>query len=246
MISVAVSIYVLWPCTNPISFHKFPENPHGVCKKERDFDKTSLDEKLVFGRSKKEIPALRDTIFFFTSVSMLCHKSEEMSENPNWGARNSEHDNRFKANDSFSLEEELTVNIIDEPWSLSTSTKNSFKKNKVVKSPDIQNFGHSPGKSTLLFSPIVASSGTEEKCLFQKSSVTELGVANALSLVDKQHQNVQWKDRNWTFRLDSFTNRRLTFKLGKKSQGNQAWERVKTRKHERNRERYTWNFFHFN
>ena len=150
---------------------------------------------------------------------MLCHKSEEMIENPSWGARNSEHDNRFKANDSFSSEEELTVNITDEPWSLSTSTKNSFKKNKVVQSPDIQNFGHSPDKSTLLFSPIVASSGTEESSVteLQKSSVTELGVANAVSLVDKQHQNVQWKDRNWTFRLDSFTNRRLTFKLGKKA-----------------------------
>ena len=71
-------------------------------------------------------------------------------------------------------------------------------KKTVVKSPDIQNFGHSPDKSTLLFSPIVASSGTEESSVteLQKSSVTEIGVANAVSLVDKQHQNVQWKDRN--------------------------------------------------
>lgn len=70
IISVAVSNSVLWSCTNPICFHKFPENPHGVCKKERDFDITSLDERLVFGRSKIEIPALRDTVFFL--LQCLC------------------------------------------------------------------------------------------------------------------------------------------------------------------------------
>ena len=132
-------------------------------------------------------------------VSDLRTASEEMSEDSSWGDRNSGDNDEFKGNDYFHFEEEVTVNVTDQSWPLSKTSKNSFKINKCVKPPDIHNFGHSPGKTTLLFSPIAACSDTKENYLLQKISVTEQGVLNAAYLVYKEHQNVQWTDLNSTF-----------------------------------------------
>ena len=57
--------------------------------------------------------------------------------------------------------------------SASESRDNSFRVNKGVKSPDINNFGHSLSETLLSFSPTTTNSGTEEKCISQNLSVTE-------------------------------------------------------------------------
>ena len=46
---------------------------------------------------------------------------------------------------------------------VSESRQNSFRVNERVKSPDINNFGHSPRKNPSPFSPTASDSGTEEK-----------------------------------------------------------------------------------
>ena len=78
------------------------------------------------------------------------------------------------------------------------SRDNSVRVNKGVRSPDISSFGHSPSKTTLSFSPITTNSGTEEKWLLRKSSVTEQRISIGASLVGEKHRNIQWKDLNST------------------------------------------------
>ena len=73
-----------------------------------------------------------------------------------------------------------------------------FRVNKSVRPPDINNFGHSPSKTPLSFSPATANSGTEEKWLLRKSSVTEQRISIGASLVGEKHRNIQWKDLNST------------------------------------------------
>ena len=50
---------------------------------------------------------------------------------------------------------------------------NSFRVNKGVRPPDVNNSGHSPSKTPLSFSATRTHSGTEEKWILQNSSVTE-------------------------------------------------------------------------
>ena len=87
---------------------------------------------------------------------------------------------------------------------------NSFRVNKGVRPPDINNFGHSPSKTPLSFSPTTTNSGTEEKWLLRKSSVTEQRISTGASLSGEKHQNIQWKDLNSTSSSSSFTDASLT------------------------------------
>ena len=80
--------------------------------------------------------------------------------------------------------------------SASESRDISFRVNKGVRSPDINNFGHSPSKTLLSFSPTAANSGTDEKCLLRKSNVTEQRISSGASLVGEKHRYIQWKDLN--------------------------------------------------
>ena len=70
---------------------------------------------------------------------------------------------QFKRNDYFPFTEKNTINKTDVPGYVSESRDSRFRVNKGVRSPDINNFGHSFSKTPLSFSPTVANSGTEEK-----------------------------------------------------------------------------------
>ena len=76
-------------------------------------------------------------------------------------------------NDYFPSTEKITINKTDVSGYVSEPRNNRFRVNKGVRSHDINNFGHSPSKTPLSFSPTATNSGTEEKWLLQKSNVTE-------------------------------------------------------------------------
>ena len=78
------------------------------------------------------------------------------------------------------------------------SRDNSFIVNKGIRSHGINNFGHSPTKTSLPLSLTATNSGTEEKWLSQTSSVTEQRISIGASLVVEKHRNIQWKDLNST------------------------------------------------
>ena len=85
------------------------------------------------------------------------------------------------------------------------SRDNSVRVNKGVRPPDVNSFGHSPSRTPLSFSPITTNSGTEEKWLLRKSSVTEQRISIEASLVGEKNRNIQWKDLNSISSSGSFT-----------------------------------------
>ena len=103
---------------------------------------------------------------------------------------------------------------------------NSFRVNEGFKSPDINNFGHSPRKNPLSFSPTATDSGPEEKWLLQKSSNTEQRISIGASLVGEKHQNIRWKDLNSASSSSSFTDT----SLAGWGEGT-AWEGIKLEGH---------------
>ena len=79
-----------------------------------------------------------------------------------------------------------TINETNMSGYVLESRNNSFRVIKGV----INIFGHSPNKNSLSFSPTAANSGTEEKWLLRKSSVTEQRISIGASLVGEKHQNI--------------------------------------------------------
>ena len=98
--------------------------------------------------------------------------------------------------------------------SASESRDISFRVNRGVRSPEINNFGHSPSKTLLSFSPTAANSGTDEKCLLRKSRVTEKRISSGASLVGEKHRYIQRKDLKSTSSSSFFTDRCFTHWFG--------------------------------
>ena len=98
---------------------------------------------------------------FFTSLPEICYEAESQwwPQLRRWNFW----DTQFKESDYFSLTERITVNKADRSGPISESTNNSFKVNKGIRLPDIYNFGYSPSKNPLPFSPVSANSSTKEK-----------------------------------------------------------------------------------
>ena len=115
---------------------------------------------------------------------------------------------------TISLPQKKLQSIKHVSGSASKSRNISFRVNKGARSPHINNFGHSTGKTPLLFSPTATNSGTEEKWFLQKSSVTEQRSLIGASLVGQKQRNIQSKDLNSTSSSSSFTDRCFTNRLG--------------------------------
>ena len=116
-----------------------------------------LDDMLIIGMTREEIS--------FTSVPGICYISEKVSDDTSLRDRISGNDSQFKGNDHFPSTEKTTINKTDVSGFVSESRNNSFRVNKGVTPSDINNFGHSPSKTPLSFSPTTTNSGTEEKWL---------------------------------------------------------------------------------
>ena len=128
-------------------------------------------DMLIIGRTREETITLRDS-HSFTSVPRICYKSEQVSDDTSSGDRICGNDSQFDENDYFSSKDEITINKTDVSGSVSESRDKNFRIYKGVTSPDMNNFGHFPSKTTLLFSPTATNSGTEENW-FLLSSVTK-------------------------------------------------------------------------
>ena len=219
---VPVSMPMLWPCTSPICFHKTPKDPHGPFK-DRDTHSNLFGRHVDYWQDKGRDYSSARYSRFFTSVPGICYKSEKVSDDTSSEDRISGNDSQFKRNDHFPSTEKSTNNKTDMSRLASESRDNSFRVNKGIRSPDINNFGHSPSKTPLPFSPTTTNPGTEEKWLLRKSSVTEQRISIEASLVGKKHRNIQWKDLNSTSSSNSFTDRCFTHKLGGGLGRNENW-----------------------
>ena len=216
--SVRVSLPVLWPCTSPICFHKTPKDPHGSFKKYKHTHNNLFGRHVDYWQNKGRDYSSTRYSQSFTSVSGIFYKSEKVSDDTSSG-----NDSQFKINDYLPSTEKITINETDVSGYLSECRNNSFRVNKGVRSTEINNFGHSPSRTPLSFSPAATNSGTEEKWLLQKSSVAEQRISIGASLVGQKHRNIQWKDLNSTFSPSSFTSRCFAHILGGSLGRNENW-----------------------
>ena len=90
----------------------------------------------------------------------------------------------------------------------------------------MNNFGHSPSKTPLPFSPTTTDSGTEEKWFLRKSSVTEQRISIGAFLVGEKNRNIQWKDLNSTSSSSSFTERCFAHRFGGSLGRNANWRKM--------------------
>ena len=81
------------------------------------------------------------------------------------------------------------INKTDVSESVWKSKKKFLKLTKTLGNLTSTIFAHS-SKTPLSFPPAASNSGTKEKWLLRKSSVTEEGVSNGGSLVEENHQNI--------------------------------------------------------
>ena len=79
-------------------------------------------------------------------MSVICYKSEKVSDDTSSGDRISGNDSQFKGNDYFPSTEETTINKTDVSGFVLESRGNSFGVNKGIRPPDIKSFVHSPAK----------------------------------------------------------------------------------------------------
>ena len=149
---VPVSIPMLWPCTSPTCFHKTPKDPHSPSKKDMDTHSNLFGRHNDYWQDKRRDYGSTRYSHSFTSVPGICYKSEKVSDDTSSGDRISGNDSQFKGNDYFPSTEKTTVNKTDVSGFVSESRDNSFRVNKGVRLPDINNFGHYPSKTPLSFS----------------------------------------------------------------------------------------------
>ena len=168
-----VSLPVLWPCTSAIYFDKTPKDSRGPFKKDTDSRISLFGRHVDYWQNKGTNYSSMRYGQSFTSVPGIFYKSENVSDDTRSGNRIFGSDSQFKRNDYFPSTEKITINKTDVSGYVSEPRDNSFRVNKGVRSHDINNFGHSPSKTPLSFSPTATNSDTEEKWLLQKSNATE-------------------------------------------------------------------------
>ena len=148
-----------------------------------------LEYMLIIGRTREETIALRNTVILLLQCLgfAINHKKSVMApvqERKLLGMIVS------SKGRTISLPQEKLKSIKDVSGSVSEST-DSFKVDKGVTSPDINNFSHSSSKTPLSFSPTATNLGTEEKCLLRKFIVTEQESQFEFLLVDEKHRVIQ-------------------------------------------------------
>ena len=177
---VPVSIPVLWPCTSAICFLKTPKDLHDPFQKDTDTHSNLFGRHVDYWQNKGRDYSSKRYSHSFTSVSGICYKSKKVSDDTSSGDRISGNDSQFKRNGYFPSTQKTTINKTDVSGYISESRDNRFRVNKGVKSPEINNFGHSPSKTPLSFSLAATSSGTEKngsyerQVLLNKTSQLEL------------------------------------------------------------------------
>ena len=183
---------------------------HGPFKKDGDANSNLFGRHVDYWQDKGRDYSSTRYSHCFTPVPGICYKSEKVRDDTSSGGIISGNDSLFEGNDYFPPIEKISINKTDVWGFVSESRDNSFIVNKVVWPPKTNNFGHSPSKTLLLFSPTTANSGTKEKWLLQKSSVIEQRISIGASLVSKKHRSIQWNDLNSTSSSSFFTDRCFT------------------------------------
>ena len=182
-----------------------------------------LDDMLIIGRTMEETIALRDTVILLVQCLGFVVNQKKSVMTPV---------QEIEFLGMIVNSREMTISLPQKKLKsikqmvsgfVSESRDNSFRVNKGVRPSDINDFGHSPIKTPLSFSPATTNSGTKEKWLLRKSSVTEQRTSIGASLVGEKHRNIQWKDLNSTSSSSSFTDRCFTHRLGDSLGRNENW-----------------------
>ena len=135
--TLPVSLPVLWPCTSPICFHKTTKDPHGPFKKDWDTHSDLFGHVDYWQNKGRDYSSTRYG-HSFTSVPGMCYKLAKVSDDT------SSRD-RISGNGHFLSIEKITVKK-QVSGSVSESRDNSFRGNKVVRSPDITVLAILPAK----------------------------------------------------------------------------------------------------
>ena len=77
-----VSLPVLWSSTCPICFHKTPKDPHDLFKKDRDMHSNLFGRHVDYWQNKGRDYSSTRYSHSFTSVPMICYKSEKWVMTP--------------------------------------------------------------------------------------------------------------------------------------------------------------------
>ena len=105
--SVRVSLPVLWPCINPICFHKTPKDPHGSFKKHKHTHNNLFGRHVDYWQNKGRDYSSTRYSQSFTSVSGIFYKSEKVSDDTSSGDTISGNDSQFKSNDYYLPQKKL-------------------------------------------------------------------------------------------------------------------------------------------